>query len=184
MPSLSRILAYTLSGLLLACLFACSPADNRIEELLDQLVENDRKIDQGAHNALMAIGKPALDNTVKRLLTESNVWKQQYYMALLQDLGDESISKSIVPFVHSESAEVREWAIILLSKYANKDAVGVLIAVLPDGRLEDDIRERVIGRLRMLTEQDIAYSIQMEPHEKLRAISAWQRWWKSQQAPV
>lgn len=184
MSSLKHTVTYLSLGVFVSFLLACSPADNRIEALLDQLVENDRKIDQGAHNALMAIGKPALDNTVKRLLTESNTWKQQYYMALLEDLGDESISSSISPLVHSDSPEVREWAIILLSKFADKDAVGVLIAVLPDGRLEDDIRERVIERLRMLTGQEIAYDIDMEPHEKIRAINAWQRWWRSQQAPA
>ena len=142
------------------------------------MTKNKQVPDTQALNELTKIGKPAVLPTVKRLKTEKDSWKQQYYLILLYDIGDETISDEIVPCTKSNNGDVREWAIFVLGKIGNEGSIGVLIDSLSDSVVEDQAKAQAVERLQELTGEDIRFKENMTFQEKEASMEAWRKWWE------
>lgn len=154
---------------------SCSFAPD-IDSLLSKLVSNDNAPDIHALNELVRIGDPAVQPAVDKLNKENDQWKQQYYLILLYNIGNEEITNDILPFAESKNGNVREWAIFVLGKIGNQNSIEALINSLSDSAVEDSARELAVQRLQHLTGQTIPFKKAMSFEEKKSAIIEWQNY--------
>lgn len=156
-------------------LCGCSP-ERRIEPLLDQMTADERLPDTVAFNELIKIGQPALPIAVLRLQQETDPWKQQYYLILLLELGNETVVTAILPYAASNNGNVREWTAFCLGKFGDKSAIDAMIKLLGDSAVEDSAKEAISKRLNVLTDQKIQFTRDMSFNAKKTAINAWTEW--------
>ncbi len=182
MPTFQTIRETILVMLVSLLLLGCSPQEAKIESLLQQLVEDDTSINQGAFNALLSIGEKASPATVMHLKAEKSPWKQHYYLEVLAKIGTESITKDLAPLAKSEDPSVREFVIELLTKFGNQHAIEPLIESLSDQKIEESIKEMATKRLQTLTGQNHLYKADMTGLEKIKTIRAWHIWWRGKEA--
>jgi HEAT repeat protein len=151
---------------------------SEIDSLLNQLISNDQAPDTKVLNELIKIGAPAIKPAVEKLKKETDQWKQQYYLMLLCSIANEDSSDDILPYTESESGNVREWAIFVLSKIGNQNSVKALINSLSDSAVEESAKEQAVLRLQQLTGQNIPLKESMSFEEKKSAIKEWQNYLK------
>ena len=147
-----------------------------IDSLLNKLISNENAPDIEALNELVRIGDPAVQPAVDKLNKENDQWKQQYYLILLYNIGNEEITNDILPFTESKNGNVREWAIFVLGRIGNQNSIEALINSLSDSAVEDSAREQAVLSLKYLTGQTISFKKSMSFEEKKSAIIEWQNY--------
>ena len=155
-----------------------------IDSLLNKLISNENAPDIQALHELIRIGTPAVQPAVDKLNKENDQWKQQYYLILLFNIGNEEITNDILPFVESKNGNVREWAIFVLSKIGNQNSIEVLINSLSDSAVEESAKEQAVLRLQYLTGQTIPFKKSMSFEEKKSVIIEWQDYLNKPDSPI
>lgn len=166
------------------CLFVSCSFTSDIDSLLNKLISNDNAPSIHALNELIRIGDPAVQPAVDKLNKENNQWKQQYYLILLYNIGNEEITDDILPFSESKNGNVREWAIFVLGKIGNQNSIVALINSLSDSAVEDSAKELAVLRLQYLTGKTISFKKSMSFEEKKSAITEWQNYLNKPDSPI
>lgn len=159
----------------------CNSSTSRIDSLLNQFTKDNQGPSAKALNELIEIGKPVMKPAVERLKKEGDPWKQQYYLILLFNISDESISDDILPYTKSNNGDVREWAIFVLGKKGNKNSIEALINSLSDFAVEEQAKIQAVKRLQELTGENIPFKEGMTFQQKKASVKAWKNWWSSKQ---